>query len=61
MVRALVEVRSDTRATRQTLFGETGDNGINGTVKQHASKLDDHAERITRSEVRLYNLDGGAA
>lgn len=59
MVRALVEVRSDTRATRQTLFGETGENGINGTVKYHTLKLEEHAERITRSEVRLSQLDGG--
>ena len=44
MVRALVEVRSDTRATRQTLFGETGDNWINGTVKEHAAELKEHED-----------------
>jgi hypothetical protein len=52
MVRELIAIRADTRATRQTLFGETGDNGINGTVKEHAVELRDHDRRLTR-------LDGG--
>lgn len=52
MVTALIDVRSDTRATRQTLFGETGDNGINGTVKEHTVELREHDRRLTR-------LDGG--
>jgi hypothetical protein len=59
MVRALIEVRANTSASKQTLFGETGDNGINGTVKQHATELRDHDRRITRAEARLDTLDGG--
>ena len=50
--RELIAIRADTRATRQTLFGETGDNGINGTVKEHTIELRDHERRITR-------IDGG--
>jgi hypothetical protein len=58
MVKALIDVRGDTRATRQTLFGETGENGINGTVKQHAVDLKDHEKRITHSEARWSALEG---
>lgn len=58
MVRALTDVRADTRATRQTLFGETGDNGINGTVKQHEAQLRDHERRILRGESRWDQLEG---
>jgi hypothetical protein len=59
MVRALIEVRANTSASKQTLFGETGDNGINGTVKAHSIELRDHDRRLTRSETRLDVLDGG--
>lgn len=59
MVRELVGIRADTRATRQTLFGETGDNGINGTVKEHAAELREHDRRITRNVARVAALDGG--
>lgn len=52
MVKALIDVRSDTRATRQTIFGENGDNGINGTVKAHELELRDHDRRITRLDGR---------
>jgi hypothetical protein len=54
MVKALIDVRSDTSATRQTIFGEQGDNGLNGDVKRHELDLRDHERRLTR-------LDGGMA
>jgi hypothetical protein len=50
MVRAMAEVRGNSRATRQTLFGETGDNGLNGTVKDHTHELKDLERRVTRLE-----------
>jgi hypothetical protein len=58
MVRALIEVRADTRASRQTLFGETGTNGINGTVKEHTTELRDTDRRLTRLESHFF--DGGS-
>jgi hypothetical protein len=49
-VRAIAEVRAKSRANHQTMFGETGDNGINGTVKDHSRKLDDLLVRVARLE-----------
>jgi hypothetical protein len=50
MAKAMVEVRGNSRATQQTLFGENGDNGINGKVKDHARELKDLDRRVTRLE-----------
>jgi hypothetical protein len=50
MVRALIDVRSDTRVTRTTLFGETGNNGINGTVRKHDDEIRGLEVRVARLE-----------
>jgi hypothetical protein len=50
MVKALVDVRSDTRVTRTTLFGETGQNGINGAVRDQGRDLGDLRERVAKLE-----------
>lgn len=58
MVRALIDVRANTRASRQTLFGETGTNGINGKVNAHENRLWDHERKLTRLFAAMQLEDG---
>jgi hypothetical protein len=50
VVKALIDVRSDTRVTRTTMFGETGNNGLNGMVREHERDLRDLDRRVTKIE-----------
>jgi hypothetical protein len=40
----------------QTLYGETGDNGLRGRSKEHAARLDAHEQRFASIEKRIYVL-----
>lgn len=54
-VRAVLAATSELTKMRQTLFGETGDNGINGTQKKHADCLTDHEHTLAEHTAYIEN------
>jgi hypothetical protein len=52
LVAAVHNLTSEVRAFRVTLFGETGQNGLNSRVKDLEFALDEQHDRITELQQR---------
>lgn len=61
VVKTVQDMTVEMRAMRGTMFGETGHNGINGTVKQLRLEMDETKDRLNNVHTDVAVLKDRAA